>query len=142
MDTDALLAAVDLIGRSGGTSFEIGHHAQYDDDLNEIEGTVENMKWWAKAMYKGAMLSVDDYPSPDTAAMALCGRVLEGALCRYCKKLISLGWDHTAPDLPEEPRCRWTRMGNRYEPGCKPEAAPQGNRAHRRARERHTRKRT
>jgi hypothetical protein len=101
MHGDAVVACADLVGRAGASGFEIGY---LHDDV-----PVEEAGWYASASYKGARLMADEHRSPTAAAMALAERILGGAACR-CGKPVALN--------DEQPGCRWTLMGKRWEPGC------------------------
>ena len=101
-DEQALIAAVDLIGRSNARSFEIGY--LHDDVPTPMAG------WWASAIYKGARVMVDDAPGPVDAAEMLAQRLLTGGTCRRCGKLIQI--------RGEEPGCQWRREGRKWKPGC------------------------
>lgn len=109
-DDDALVAAVDLVGRSGATEFELGF---LDEHV-----PVDQARWWATARYRGARLQVDEQPGPVAAAVALARRVLEGGLCTHCGARIHLGG---APrSLRRRGRvCAWKRTGRRWERGCR-----------------------
>lgn len=106
-DEDAVLAACDLVGRSGATGFEIGY--LHDDVPSEQAG------WYATAQYRGARLIADDHRGPVEAAEALARRVLDGATCAHCDKPIRLD-DRLAVNA-----CRWTRTGARWVRGCEPQ---------------------
>jgi hypothetical protein len=101
-DQDALTAGLDLIRRSGATTIEFGY---LDDDV-----PVEDARWWAKSMYRGATIMVEDERGPVQAVEALARRILTGAQCRRCGKPIQLSDDAEG--------CRWTRAGGKWEPGC------------------------
>lgn len=101
-DQDALVAAVNLIGRSGATNIEIGY---LHDDV-----PMEEAGWYATAAYRGARLIEDEHRGPIEAVEALARRVLSGAQCRRCGKEIRLDDD--------TPGCRWTRQGAKWTPGC------------------------
>ena len=107
-DQDALIAAVDLVGRSGARDVEIGW--LHDDVPSEQAG------WYATATYQGAKLMADDHPGPIEAAEALTRRVLDGATCAHCHKPVRLD-DELALSA-----CRWTRQGARWARGCEPAA--------------------
>lgn len=55
-DEDALIAGVDLVGRTGATDFEVGY---LHDDVPVAEAG-----WYAKAQYRGARLTAEDHPGP------------------------------------------------------------------------------
>lgn len=105
MNEEAIVACVDLVGRAGASGFEIGY---LHDDV-----PVEEASWYAHAQYRGARFTAEDHRSPAAAALALAGRLLDGATCR-CLQPIAL------TELGEG--CRWQLIGRRWEPGC--DAAP------------------
>lgn len=111
LDEDQLVAAVDLVGRSGATEYETG----FLDDVADSR----DARWWASAVYRGAKLQVDGYPGPDSAAEALARKILTdggGATCTYCGKRIWLGASSRAARRAR--RCVWARHGRRWGRGC------------------------
>jgi hypothetical protein len=100
-DQDALVAALDLVGRSGATEAEVGF--LHDDVPPEEAG------WYAHAKYQGARVTVEA-EGPVEAAEGLARRLLHGAMCRRCGEPIQLADD--------KPGCRWTRQGAKWTPGC------------------------
>lgn len=124
-DQDALLAAVDLIGRTGSKEFQIGY---LHDDV-----PIDKAGWWAHATYKGARISVEDHHGPIEAAEALARRILVGGRCK-CGKLVALSDDGamayngllpdgsrwTVEDARAAGQCRWRRYGRRWQQGCEP----------------------
>ena len=99
IDQDAVLAAADLIKRSGASDMEVGYHE--DESENQ---------WWAVATYRGAKITVDNQPTPDVALEALVKRIFTGGMCNHCKKPVVLDDD--------TPGCRWRRMGPKWVRGC------------------------
>lgn len=128
MDQDALLAAVDLVGRSGAKSFQIG----YLNDEGEAAYAISGPQWYAHAQYRGARLISENHPDPVTAAEGLAEKILTGAKCD-CGKLVALhdgmafayfetamadGSTWTAEEAAEAGQCRWRRDGARWKRGC------------------------
>lgn len=126
LDDDAITACADLVGRTGATNFEIGY---LHDNV-----PVDQAGWYAHAQYRGARIGVEDKPGPVEAADALCRRLLTGAQCFHCKKLVSLS-DHgavaynshltdgsfwTVQAAAQAGQCRWRRVGPRWVRGCEP----------------------
>jgi hypothetical protein len=105
---DAVIACADLVGRAGASGFEIGwtcpHVPDEPDDHN-----CPDVTWHATAAYRGARIMTAEHRSPTLAAVALSERLLSGAACR-CGEPVTLADD--------EPGCRWTLAGKRWEPGC------------------------
>lgn len=125
LDEDAIIAAIDVVGRSGAREFEIGY-------LHE-DVPPDQAAWWAKAQYRGARISVEDHRGPVEAAEALARRILTGAKCTGCGRLVALsdagayayesthltdGTEWTAEQARAAGQCRWTRVGRRWEMGC------------------------
>lgn len=100
-DQDALVAAADLVGRSGAYQFEIGYEV---DDVPPDEAG-----WYATAHFRGHPVKVEG-KGPVEAAEGLARLLLRGAQCRRCGKDISLSDDKAG--------CRWTRQGRTWRPGC------------------------
>lgn len=131
LDEDALIAAVDLVGRSGAREFEIGY--LHDDVPPEQAG------WWAHAQYRGARISAEDQPGPVAAAEALAQQLLKGAKCAHCGGLVALsdagafayenvrlvdGSEWTAEQARAAGQCRWRRVGRRWERACESQRTP------------------
>lgn len=114
LDEDALVAAVELLGRAGASDIELGH--LYDDEEPPpgwppgAPVPAAACEWYVHARWKGARLTVDGYADPITAAEALARRVLDGARCVKCGREIRL--DSTPGG------CRWHRNGPHYYRGC------------------------
>ena len=70
------IAAIDLIGRSGATSWQV----RYSDDEKPVV-------WFCVAIYgkKGAFETAAA-PDPVEAALRLCTQIIDGAQCTHCKK--------------------------------------------------------
>lgn len=160
LDEDALIAAADLVGRAGAREFQIGwdcpHTPGADDDH-----TCDGVRWYAHAQFRGARIT-EEHLGPVEAAEALVRRLLTGAKCTRCGRLVALsdrgaiafdgklldGTEWTAEQARKAGQCRWRRMGQRWEMGC-PQApatgetalTPRPPRRERRAAEREARKR-
>src|SRR5690348_5749143 len=125
LDEDALIAAADLVGRSGAKGFQIGY-------LHE-DVPAEQAGWYAYAQYQGARITTEEHRGPVEAAEALARRLLEGGKCTRCGGLIALsskgavfypdavmadGSRFTLKQAQASPQCRWSRQGRRWVPGC------------------------
>lgn len=126
LDEDAVIAAVDLVGRTGATELEFGH---LHDDVPVAEAD-----WYASAKYRGARVTVEHETHPVRALEGLARRLLDGGKCIHCGRLVTLfdegvtlypGASYTdgsgAPSEAEVRRtggCRWRRVGRRWERGC------------------------
>jgi hypothetical protein len=128
MDDDALIASVDLVGRTGARDLEIGHNGDGED------GEAWNdVRWHAVCGYAGTRIIEDGHPNPVAAVEALARRLLTGGTCIHCRGLIALS-DHGAVVHPGAvmadgstmtverarslPQCRWHRQGARWVRGC------------------------
>src|SRR5260370_2343044 len=81
LDEDALIAAADLVGRTGAEAFEIGY-------LHE-DVPAERAAWYAHARYRGARITEGDHKAPIEAAEALARRLLGGGKCTRCGGLVT-----------------------------------------------------
>lgn len=99
---ERLLAAVDLIGRTGAHSFEVG----YDDDHTPTT-------WWATARYRGRVLFVDEEPDPLHAVDELLRRIVNGGRCTHCNRTTTVG------PSPIPFKCAYVITAGRYEPACR-----------------------
>lgn len=124
-DEDALIAAANLVGRTGATSFQLGW---LHDDV-----PVDQMGWYAHAQYKGTRITVENQAGPVEAADGLARKLLTGARC-VCGRLVALSslgaFAYGSPVMTDGTRwsaseaaaaglCRWTRNGQRWEPECR-----------------------
>jgi hypothetical protein len=128
LDADAeaaVKACADLVGRTGARSFECGY---LRDDV-----PADQAGWHATAVFRGAKITAEDKGSPAEACDKLAARLLTGAQCQHCKKLVTLdargamARDATLIDgrewTAEEQKaagglCHWTRPGDKWERGC------------------------
>jgi hypothetical protein len=122
LDEDAVVAAADLIGRTGARGFEIGY---LHDDV-----PVAEQGWYAHAQFRGTRITVEG-AGPVEAAEGLARRLLTGGRCR-CGGLVALsdsgavafggrmadGSDWPLEEAAAAGQCRWTRMGNRWVSAC------------------------
>lgn len=93
-------AAIDLIGRMGAKSLEVGYAETGDGD------------WWAGALWNGRKVHVDGKYVPDAALDALARRLLVGGTCAHCGKTV------TIVGTRGRKHCLWKRSGKRWERGC------------------------
>jgi hypothetical protein len=125
LDADDVMAAVDLVGRTGARSLEIGY--LHDNVPAEEAG------WYAQVQYKGARVIEENHRGPAEALEALARRILTGAKCNHCKGLVALsaggalayaastltdGTRWTAEQARAAGQCRWRREGRRWVRGC------------------------
>jgi hypothetical protein len=118
---DAVKACADLVGRTGARQFECGYIS--DDPPH---------RWYATAVFKGAKITAEDRGSPAEACDKLAARLLTGAQCQHCKKLVTLdargamardatlidGREWTAEEQAKAGLCHWTRPGDKWMRGC------------------------
>lgn len=125
LDQDAVIAAADLVRRSGAQEFEIGY---VHEDV-----PVEEACWYAQATYKGARLIVENHRGPVEAAEALARRLMTGAKCAHCGGLVALsdrgavvferqqmadGTTWGPAQAAKAGQCRWRRVGDTWQRGC------------------------
>lgn len=123
-DQEALVAAVDLVGRTGARGFEVGY---LRDDVPSLLAD-----WWASAHYRGVKVIEEHHRGPVEAAEALARRLLTGAKCA-CGKLVALDADGafafftasmadgstwTAEQAAAAGQCGWWREGDRWVSAC------------------------
>lgn len=131
---DCVVAAAEIVGRSGGTTFEVGW--LYDDEdpppgwPEGIAVPVEEQQWYATARYKGALLKGEG-TWPWEACERLAAAVLHGGMCVGCGQRINL-----VPDIGRwaAGNCNWHREGKHWVRGCDGDYRPLQNRRQRRAR--------
>jgi hypothetical protein len=131
LDQDAVVAAADLVSRTGARSLQIGWDCPHAPDVDD-DHACGQVTWYATAHYKGTKITADRHCGPIEATEALARRLLSGAKCR-CGKLVALaddgaiaypdatmldGTKWTAEQIAEVGQCRWTRRGKRWEPSC------------------------
>jgi hypothetical protein len=119
--TDRLLAAVDVVGRSGATNLNAGIFNENDSD------------WYAEVEFGDKILGVEHYPSVEDALDALAKRLLTGGQCAHCGGLVALspigavfypnakmadGREFTLEDAMSKPQCHWRREGPLWVKGC------------------------
>ena len=116
-DDFEMLAAVELVQRSGATEFEVGY----------LDENPANPRWWAKAQYRGARLQVDEHRTPSAAADALAARILEGGTCTTCQLTVTTPAEierkAAAGLAPGREMCQWARFGRHWIAGCVDPAA-------------------
>jgi hypothetical protein len=118
---DAVKACADLVGRTGARQFECGYISDNPPH-----------RWYATAVFKGAKITAEDKESPAEACDKLAARLLTGAQCQHCKKLVTLsplgamardatlidGREWTAEQQKAAGLCHWTRPGDKWVRGC------------------------
>lgn len=125
MDEDSgnvVKACADLVGRTGFTSGYL-----HDDVRSELAG------WYAHAQFRGARITVEAKASPVEACNELASRLLSGAQCQHCRKLVTLnpegamardvtlmdGRTWTAEEqVAAGGLCYWRRVGAQWIRGC------------------------
>lgn len=122
-DRDRLTAAIDVVGRAGARGFELG--------FLDADRPAHLARWYATATYRGAKVIVEEHASPVDAAEELAWRLVEGGRCTSCGGRVAVD-GHGIPDL-NGVRCRWSRRGDCWVPGCVPAGEVEGYVAERRA---------
>lgn len=100
---DLVIAAADLVGRTGATQFQIGF--MHEDVPADEAG------WYASAWYQGARVTVGEQRSPMDAADGLARRLLRGARCGCGRKVALHG-------IGKPSECRWRREGPVWVSAC------------------------
>ena len=134
-DEDRLIAAAELVGRTGARGLEIGY---LHDDV-----PAEDAAWYAQAQYQGSRIITENHTNPIEAAEALAVRLLTGAKCR-CGRLVALsddgalafrkpvmsdGSQFTAEQAAQAGLCRWRRRGARWSAACMTTTGAEGSAA-------------
>jgi hypothetical protein len=103
-EVDAVLATADLCARSGAENFEIGH----------LSDDPRNPRWWAGCLIRrnGSTwrIYVEEKVGPDEAADALSRRLLAGASCTGCGRIVTMD--------SKRGGCYWHRDGPSWVRGC------------------------
>lgn len=139
LDEDAMIAAFDMIGRTGARNVEFGY---LHDDV-----PVHLADWYAHAQYQGSRIIVEHHVGPLEAVEALARRLLTGGRCTHCGGLVALsdtgavayvsdvpgatgsfvdGTTWTAAQARAAGQCRYRRVGNRWVRGCEGRERPAG----------------
>lgn len=87
-DSERLIELVERIrSRILLSTFEIGYHPQYDDELNEIpqEDMVDTV-WWAKAVGAGGIMFSGEAPDPIEAVAVLADKLPDPAANRATRR--------------------------------------------------------
>lgn len=120
LDEEALVAAVDLVGRTGATDVTFGWLNDPGEHAYERRGP----QCYAHAQYRGARVTVEDFPDLVAVVEALADRLMRGAKCAWCGNAIVL------PGVPDDVVgvrfndgsklgvCRWERTGARWDRTC------------------------
>lgn len=127
--SDASTAAVELIGRTGAKSLEIGY-------LHDTP-RAEDADWWATVTYRGVKITEEHHVGPSEALEAIAVRLLDGAKCTHCQGMVALrrsgvmfyadpdgarrmvdGSTVTVDEARSRPLCHWQRVGPKWIRGC------------------------
>lgn len=109
---NAIIAAGDLIRRSGGTQFEIGYRHEHKPVLEA--------DWWAGAQMPDGPIVVEGAKGPAGAADTLISHILDKSRCEHCRRRIRVGPQAGVTE------CRWYRDQDRWFWGCGPAATRAG----------------
>jgi hypothetical protein len=102
-DDPRLLAAVDLIARTGAEQFSI----RYSDEEPPVV-------WMAYAEYAGNRREVDAAFEPLTAVLRLAERLIDGGVCQHCKRPAGLDPDSVGGKMPLDRLVCWYQ----FDPGA------------------------
>lgn len=80
VDMGAMIAGLDILGRSGARGVEIAHNG---DELQE-DGSAADLRWTVTGTWEGTKVWSAPAERPGIAVRALLGRVLNGAQCGRC----------------------------------------------------------
>lgn len=106
MNEPRLIAAVELVGRSGARQLEFG----WTDDDGPRPG-----EWYASAFYRGTRVTVEHQHDAPAAVEALAFRLMEGGQCVHCGRSITVpGFVYT----DDRPACEFRREGEHWVRGC------------------------
>jgi len=120
---DRLDAATELIGRTGARNIQFGY---LHDDVPVCDAA-----WYATASYEGTRIICENKSHPIEAIEGLATRLLTGAQCQKCKRLITLnpmgayaadsrlldGTKWSAEEQAAAGLCLWVRIGRQWV-GC------------------------
>lgn len=124
LDSDAAVAAVDLVGRTGARQLQVGF---LHDDV-----PADQAAWYASVLFEGTKVIEEDHRGPVEALEALARRLMTGGRCR-CGALVALSDDGAIfyrdarmadgstwaeADVRAAGQCRWTREGARWFGAC------------------------
>jgi hypothetical protein len=102
-DEAAFMAAAKMVERTGATSFEIEHSDPKAGPLT----------WEARAVFKGRTIASEGtHTDPASAADALVRQLLEGGLCMYCQRRVTL------TDSDDLSKCFRRRVGGDWFRAC------------------------
>jgi hypothetical protein len=102
-DEAAFMAAAKMVERTGAKQFEVEHS---DPKLGPLT-------WEARAIFKGhTVASEGTHHDPASAADALVRQLLEGGLCMYCQRRVTL------TDSDDLSKCYRRRVGSDWFRAC------------------------
>jgi hypothetical protein len=105
-DDAALIAAAKAVGRTGAKAFEIEH----------TDPEVGPVTWEARAIFEGRTIkSEGSHDDPVSATDALARQLLEGGLCIYCQRRVTL------TDSDDLSKCYRRRIGDDWLRSCEVE---------------------
>lgn len=105
-DMDRLTEAVEMVGRMGAQSFQVGYLV--DDPAPGVAN------WWCSAEFRSGTLVTLPAMTPEQAAEDLVAMLRRDARCAWCGRKVAWG------DRPRRgaKACWWRRIGGRWERGC------------------------
>lgn len=105
VEKEALLAGINLVGRTGAKDIEFGY---LDDDVADWR----DARWWAKAQYQGRRVDVENQRGPAQAVELLAKTLCEGGTCVHCGRETTIG------RTVSQRKCAYVRIGDTYKRGC------------------------
>lgn len=113
-ENNQLIAAIDVIGRTGAADIEIG----YDDEQRAPN-------WWyatCKVRHPGSpsgwvTATIGGQLGPVVAAEKMARKLINGGTCTHCGRVMSLAGVPSERVMSSN-LCRWSRVGKRWERGC------------------------
>lgn len=111
-----LIAALELIGRTGALSVTIG----YDEDAPE-DTPADAMIWYAECVYGTDKIGRYGKTSPITAAVTLARRLINGGVCTHCGRICSVATDVGPSSWRTTSFCTWRYDSEKrsYLRGCR-----------------------
>lgn len=101
LDDPRFHAAIDMIGRTGATGFQIRYSGRDEDDTTEDPNEPTPIVWIAVADYRqGNEAAAAMHPL--TAVLRLAEQLVDGSTCVHCKRPAGIDdhWDRPQP-MPE-----------------------------------------
>lgn len=129
-DADSVHACADLAGRTGAREFQVGY--LHEDPQDPDAPHPVSPAWYAHAQFRGARITAEGHRTPWAACDELAQRLLAGAQCQGCGKLVTVsaagawaqdstlldGTRWSKEDQAAAGTCHWRLNGDRWQQGC------------------------